>query len=210
MRAFAKPLLYILVSFFSLTTACHNQPSDAVTKLDQIRPKSIQKDKQTKMPKVLDTLSAFLKTYANDSASLRVASLLLDTNQNKHFLNRFSRQHFHLLCTDSTANNFSHQEWTFKDSSQAKEAFYNWIEQFETNAPFKIGSKDRFTNQNEIIVVANKTIIVVSSKNKISVGNYLKWLNGKYPLTYFNYVLLAQPRKSTAWYQFKNAKLSPQ
>ena len=33
MRALTKPLLYILVSFLTLTMACQDQPADAVTNL---------------------------------------------------------------------------------------------------------------------------------------------------------------------------------
>lgn len=199
---------YIIISLIGLA-ACHENKSNQITQLDQIRPKSEHKQKPQNLAPEIDTLSGFLKTYANDSASLKVATIQHDTTQTKHFLNRFSNKYFHLLCTDSLANDFSHQEWTFKDSSQAKEAFYNWLEQFKTKNPFKIGAKERFSNQNEIIVVANKTIIVVNSKNKISVGNYLKWLNGKYPTSYFSYVLIAQPRKNSAWFQYKNAQLRP-
>jgi len=129
MRALTKPLLYILVSFLSLITACQDQPADAVTNLDQIRPQSSQKNQKISTPKVQDTLLTFLKSYTNDSCQLKMASVGLDSSQQKHFLNRFSQKHFHVLCTDSLSQTFGHQEWAFKDcllvtSTQVFEPFF--------------------------------------------------------------------------------------
>ena len=207
MRALTKPLLYILVSFLSLTTACTDQQADNVTNLEQIRPKSSQKDQKISTSTELDTLSSFLKSYANDSCQLKMASVSLDSSQQKHFLNRFSKNHFHVLCTDSLAQTFGHQEWAFKDSNQANEAFFNWLDQLNSQQPFKIGSIEKVFKQYTLIVLADHQITAVQSTKKINYKNWLKYLSGRHQQANFKYVIFGQPRKNTKWYLYKNAQI---
>jgi hypothetical protein len=207
MRALTNPLFYILVSVLTGLFACQQQPDDSVQNLDQIRPKSHTQTKKTTTTKALDTLSSFLKTYANDSCSLKMAAVFLDSSQNKHFLNRFSKQHFHVLCQDSLKQLFGHQEWSFKDTNQAKEAFFNWLDQFKSKQPFKIGSTEKIFKDYTLIALAGNQIVQVSSPKKIKYEDWLRFWSGHYKNANFSYILWAQPKKNTKWYRFKNAQL---
>lgn len=207
MRALTNPLFYILVSVFTGLFACQQQPDDSVKNLDQIRPKSHTKTKKIVTTKELDTLNTFLKTYANDSCSLRMATVYLDSSLTKHFLNRFSQQHFHVICLDSLQQVYGHQEWSFKDTNQAKEAFFNWLDQFETHKEFKIGSTENLFHEYTLIVLAGKKIVQVNSPKKIKYNDWLRFWSGHYQNANFSYILWAQPKKKTKWYRYKNAQL---
>lgn len=207
MRALTNPLFYILVSVLTGLFACQQQPDDSVKNLDQIRPKSHTKTKKIVTTKEVDTLNTFLKTYANDSCSLRMATVFLDSSLTKHFLNRFSQQHFHVICLDSLQQVFGHQEWSFKDTNQAKEAFFNWLDQFETHKEFKIGSTENLFHEYTLIVLVGKKIVQVNSPKKIKYNDWLRFWSGHYQNANFSYILWAQPKKKTKWYRYKNAQL---
>lgn len=207
MRALTNPLFYILVSVLTGLFACQQQPDDSVKNLDQIRPKSHTKTKKIVTTKAVDTLNTFLKTYANDSCSLRMATVFLDSSRTKHFLNRFSQQHFHVICLDSLQQVFGHQEWSFKDTNQAKEAFFNWLDQFETHKEFKIGSTENLFHEYTLIVLEGKKIVQVNSPKKIKYNDWLRFWSGHYQNANFSYILWAQPKKKTKWYRYKNAQL---
>ena len=207
MRALTNPLFYILVSVLTGLFACQQQPDDSVKNLDQIRPKSHTKTKKIVTTKEVDTLNTFLKTYANDSCSLRMATVFLDSSLTKHFLNRFSQQHFHVICLDSLQQVFGYQEWSFKDTNQAKEAFFNWLDQFETHKEFKIGSTENLFHEYTLIVLAGKKIVQVNSPKKIKYNDWLRFWSGHYQNANFSYILWAQPKKKTKWYRYKNAQL---
>lgn len=207
MRALTNPLFYILVSVLTGLFACQQQPDDSVKNLDQIRPKSHTKTKKIVTTKEVDTLNTFLKTYANDSCSLRMATVFLDSSLTKHFLNRFSQQHFHVICLDSLQQVFGHQEWSFEDTNQAKEAFFNWLDQFETPKEFKIGSTENLFHEYTLIVLAGKKIVQVNSPKKIKYNDWLRFWSGHYQNANFSYILWAQPKKKTKWYRYKNAQL---
>lgn len=207
MRALTNPLFYILVSVLTGLFACQQQPDDSVKNLDQIRPKSHTKTKKIVTTKEVDTLNTFLKTYANDSCSLRMATVFLDSSRTKHFLNRFSQQHFHVICLDSLQQVFGHQEWSFKDTNQAKEAFFNWLDQFETHKEFKIGSTENLFHEYTLIVLVGKKIVQVNSPKKIKYNDWLRFWSGHYQNANFSYILWAQPKKKTKWYRYKNAQL---
>lgn len=207
MRALTNPLFYILVSVLTGLFACQQQPDNSVKNLDQIRPKSHTKTKKIVTTKEVDTLNTFLKTYANDSCSLRMATVYLDSSLTKHFLNRFSQQHFHVICLDSLQQVFGHQEWSFEDTNQAKEAFFNWLDQFETPKEFKIGSTENLFHEYTLIVLAGKKIVQVNSPKKIKYNDWLRFWSGHYQNANFSYILWAQPKKKTKWYRYKNAQL---
>jgi hypothetical protein len=207
MRALTKPLFYILVSFLSLITACQDQPADAVTNLDQIRPRSSQKETKLKTEIESDTLASFLKSYANDSCQLQMARVSIDSSQQKHFLNRFSRKHFHVISTDSLGQTFGHQEWAFKDSNQANEAFFNWLDQFKSKQPFKIGSNEKIFDHYTLLVLADQHIFALQSTKKIKYQVWLKYLSGHYQQNSFKYIIWGQARKNTKWYTYKNAQI---
>lgn len=207
MRALTNPLFYILVSVLTGLFACQQQPDNSVKNLDQIRPKSHTKTKKIVTTKEVDTLNTFLKTYANDSCSLRMATVFLDSSLTKHFLNRFSQQHFHVICLDSLQQVYGHQEWSFKDTNQAKEAFFNWLDQFETHKEFKIGSTENLFHEYTLIVLVGKKIVQVNSPKKIKYIDWLRFWSGHYQNANFSYILWAQPKKKTKWYRYKNAQL---
>lgn len=207
MRALTNLPFYILVCFSALLTACKEQAQNDIKHLDQIRPQSTSKQRSIDTSDEKDTLSIMLKTYANDSSRLHMAKIILDTTQRKHFLNRFSKQHFHLICTDSLLQNYQHQEWSFTDSSQAQEAFFNWLDQMESNKPFKIGASDRvFKNSTLIVLVSNK-IIQVSSLKHIKHMDWLRLFCENLNNAPFNYVILGKPNRNTKWYQYKHGQL---
>ena len=207
MRALTKPLFYILVSSLTCLFACQQQSNDQIKNLDQIRPKSQTQTKKTATTEDVDTLRSFLKTYANDSCSLQMAAVFLDSSQTKHFLNRFSKQHFHVLCQYSSNQLFGHQEWSFKDTNQAKEAFFNWLDQFESKQPYKIGSTEKIFKDYTLIALAGNRIVQVNSPKKIKYNDWLRFWSGHYINANFSYILWAQPKKNTKWYRYKNAQL---
>ena len=207
MRALTNPLFYFLVSILSCLVACNHEPENEVTNLDQIRPKAAATEKQVDTKNTADTLSDFLKTYANDSCQLKMAAVFIDSSQAKHFLNRFSKQHFHVVCRDSMNQIFGHQEWSFKDTNQAKEAFFNWIDQFESHQPFHIGSAEKIFNEYTLITLAANKIVQINSAKKINYQDWLRLLSSNFKNANFSYVIWAQPKKNTKWYRYKNAQL---
>ena len=209
MRALTNPLFYILVSISLALVSCKQQPDNQVKNLDQIRPHSAQKTKKVDTTNAIDTLDTFLKTYANDSCSLKMAEVNIDSSQEKHFLNRFSNKHFHVSCRDSSNQIFGHQEWSFKDSNQANEAFFNWLDQFDRQQPFKIGASNKLFQDYTLIVLAGNKIVKVNSVQKIAYKDWLQFLSGKFNSSYFKYVIWGQPKKQTKWYFYKNAQIQP-
>ncbi|MFM6946970.1 MAG: hypothetical protein ACKOWW_07505 [Flavobacteriales bacterium] len=209
MRALTNPLFYILVSISVSLISCKQQPDNQIKNLEQIRPQSAQKPTKVSTINAIDTLDTFLKTYANDSCSLKMAAVDIDSSQVKHFLNRFANKHFHVSCRDSSNQIFGHQEWSFKDSNQANEAFFNWLDQFDRQQPFKIGAANKLFQDYTLIVLAGKNIIKVNSSQKIAYKDWLRLLSGKFHNTYFKYIIWGQPKKLTKWYFYKKAQIQP-
>ena len=207
MRVLTNQLFYILVFVLAGLIACNDEPKNKVTNLDQIRPKASVTQKQISPKNTVDTLAVFLKTYANDSCQLKMSAIYQDSTQNKHFLNRFSMEHFHVICCDSAKKIYGHQEWSFKDSNQAKEAFFNWIDQFESQKPFKIGAKENIFKQYTLIVLSPKKIVQVSANHNFNFKEWLRLLSANFKNAPLNYVIWAQPKRNTKWYQYKNAQL---
>lgn len=209
MRALTKLLGYLLALTFLLFVACKNEAPKRTISLDEIRPKSPQKNSQKPEKSQTDTLQRLCNYYTNDSASLQISKISLDETNDKFFLDRFSLSRQRYLLTDSLGKFFQYKNWSFKDSSSCTEAFYNWLDQAGKNkASVALKSGPIWSSKHEIYLVCDQEIIQISSPQRILLKNWLKWYSGTAHFKSFKYIIYAQPKKKTLWLKYTNNKIT--
>lgn len=210
MRAFTKLSGYLLLVVNLQFLSCQTPDTAKRIDLDDIRPKAkeIAQNKSEKAQK--DTLGAFYKYYANDSAQLGIAQIAIDTSLQTHFLDRFSTAKKRLLLTDSTSHTFQYHSWSFSDSSSCVEAFYNWLDQAgRKQQSVLLGSGDVFHTAHGFYIIAENELLFLQSRQAISYQKWLKWFEGKTDTSPIIYTLRMKPKQKTKWFQYTNAKPSP-
>lgn len=208
MRALNKLLVYLFGLFSLVLFACGQESAKKTVSLDSIRPHSNSDKPQNDSPKAKDTLGPYLNYYANDSASMQIAKLSIDSLGAHKFLNRFTANIQRYLLQDSSQTSFQYCTWNFKDSSACLEAFYNWLDQAgknNTSIPLLKGSVHS-VNYN-LILVTEKQILFIGSKRAIDYKKWLRWYSGTPTGSDCRYILYAQPKKRTKWFKFENAQI---
>lgn len=209
MRALTKLLGYLLALTCVFFFACNDTASKKIISLDEIRPKSPQQKSQEPKKSAQDTLQRLLNFYANDSASLQIATIKRDDTNDKFFLDRFSLAKQRYQLTDSLQKNFQYKNWSFKDSNSCIEAFYNWLDQAGKNkASVALRTGNVWSSDHEIYVVAEREILKISSTQAIHLKKWLNWYSGTPEFTTFKYIMYAQPKQKTKWLQYTNNKLT--
>ena len=209
MRALTKLPGYLLVLTFLLLVACQNEAPKRTISLDEIRPKSPQKNSQKPKKSQTDTLQRLCNFYTNDSASLQISKINLDETNDKFFLDRFSFTRQRYLLTDSLGRIFQYKNWSFRDSSACTEAFYNWLDQAGKNkTSIAIKSGPIWSSSHEIYLVCEQEIIQISSPQRFVLKNWLKWYSGTAHFKPFKYIIYAQPKKKTLWLKYTNSKIT--
>jgi hypothetical protein len=120
------------------------------------------------LKKAKDTLGPFLNYYANDSATLQIAHLYIDSLDQHWFLDRFSANIHRFTLEDSSTISYQLRTWNFKDSSACLEAFYNWLDQAGKNnssVPLLKGSVP--SDNYNLMIVSEKQILYIASKRAI-------------------------------------------
>jgi hypothetical protein len=114
MRALTKLLVYLFGLFSIVLFACGQGGTKKPVSLDSILPHSNADKPQNDAKKAKDTLGPFLNFYANDSASLQIAELSIDSLGAHRFLNRFTANIQRYLLKDSSSTSFQVCTWYFK------------------------------------------------------------------------------------------------
>ncbi len=208
MRALNKLLVYLFGLFSLVVFACGQDDQKKAVSLDSIRPHSNANKTQNDSKKAKDTLGTFLNYYANDSASMQIALLSIDSPNEHRFLDRFTANIDRYLLQDSSSTLFHFCAWSFKDSSACLEAFYNWLDQAgknNTGVPLMKGSIPS-PNFN-LILVAEKQILFIGSKRAIDFKKWLRWYSGTTTGSDCKYILYSQPKKRTKWFKYQNAQI---
>ncbi len=208
MRALNKLLVYLFGLFSLVVFACGQDDQKKAVSLDSIRPHSNANKTQNDSKKAKDTLGTFLNYYANDSASMQIALLSIDSPNEHRFLDRFTANIDRYLLQDSSSTLFHFCAWSFKDSSACLEAFYNWLDQAgknNTGVPLMKGSIPS-PNFN-LILVAEKQILFIASKRPIDLKKWLLWYSGTTLTADCRYVMYTRPKKRTKWFKYQNAQI---
>jgi hypothetical protein len=209
MRLYTKLPVYLFGLFILVGMSCNrHREKDAVT-LDSIRPHSKQKKDQNNSSKQPDTLSKYVNYYANDSAALQIASLMLDSSNGLHFMDRFSTNRRKWILQDSNEVVFHYKQWLFKDSSACLEAFYNWLDQAGwQKESVKLLEGSIFGARHQLIIVADKELLFIEAPRHINFNKWLLWYRGTDPDKRILYALYSQPKKRTKWFKYTNNKMT--
>jgi hypothetical protein len=208
MRALTKLLVYLFGLFSIVLFACGQEGTKKPVSLDSIRPHSNADKPQNDAKKAKDTLGPFLNFYANDSASLQIAELSIDSLGAHRFLNRFTANIQRYLLKDSSSTSFQVCTWYFKDSSACLEAFYNWLDQAEkNNASIPLLKGSISSVDHNLMIIAEKQILFIGSERTIDYKKWLLWYSGTTTRPDCRYVLYSQPKKRTKWFKFENAQI---
>lgn len=101
-------------------------------------------------------------------------------NEKKMFPERFSPKWTNKLIFLSGSDSLFFNQWSFKDSVQTKNAFYNWIDCFgEKCKSIRLGEETKFQPDNFIMLINDTSINYITSPSRINEKLWLKYFESQ-------------------------------
>jgi hypothetical protein len=98
-------------------------------------------------------------------------------------------------------------QWSFKDSTQTKNAFYNWLDCFgEKCKSIKFGETINFQNDNFLLFVNDTLITYITSAERIEEEAWLNYFKQKNGLEDWKIFLQQGTRAKAKWFAVEKGK----
>jgi hypothetical protein len=198
--------ILLLVSFHS----CNGNKEEDTIKLEDIRPKAENKEDKASET-TIDSTIMIIKTYKSDSFDLKVSRL--EFMKATTFLSRFPNKENGLrnLIGEDTTKVFNHEYYIYKDSTQMKNAFFNWLDCNGTECiSIKLYDECKIDAINNLMVVCtNNSIDIIRSLKTIKPEDWISFVRFSRKSKDIKYIIYQKKNQKAKWLDFKDFKLVP-
>ena len=159
-------VIFLALLFFSVS--CEEKKEDVIDFTDVMQESERYKENDETVPEInLEEDSTFLFQEIFVDNGIPVNQLSIITQ--RMFPERFgilSSNKFELIQENDTSRYFN---WSFKDSVQTMNAFYNWMDHFgEKGKSIRVGEEKGLQVNPLIIFVGDTNLIFIEAKSKIN------------------------------------------
>ena len=187
-------------SFFFILLSCSSNNDQQAIDGNLLMPKETKEKKSSlkSEKKVFLDTSKYLLCLNSDSINLK--GIIISYSRNKEFIDRFAiDSSLQINIKVNPGNSIIHEIHFFRDSVQAKNAFFNWL---DVEKGSFVGGKTSLGKSNQLVVLTERHFQLFKSKRKLSDEQIRKlstYYSEKDQLIYF----LMSNKKETVWYSVK-------
>ena len=199
------------ICYFSLALsilflmACSSKGDEKPKKFDPSKKKS--SEKKVVVVAVPDSLLFWKERYQSDSVKIKFDSVF--PSFTRHFMDRFNAKSFIKNKLYVENDSIIHYRWSFKDSTTAKNALYNWLDCFGNKcSSIKMYESFKSEKQNSLIFINQKSISFISSKNSLSKDLWMNFEKSVFSKDSMQLLIVQQPGKNALWYRFQKNKFN--
>lgn len=198
-------ILYTLLFFF-LLTACTSKENNGLKNMDDITPKSSSTKKQT-LP-IVTSKDSSLISYFSSFETWKIDSV--NELESKFIPDRFSPIKSKKLIIYSSSDSTHFLTWKYKDSVDAKRAFYNFLDCIEKPCkPIQLFEEKKISSTNMLVLKDDKTLIYLKSTNKLNLKEWLVFFNLNKTSNGFDMIIEQVKNSKTKWYSSTKEKYKP-
>lgn len=198
--------LAILIFSVLLFVSCKQKPKEEVLDMNEIIPHSDRyQNGDLKHLENADTIDfGFDLKFAEE---VGIAVLGTCDFEGKLFPDRFTPLNSIKLNLIRESDTVIYCNWTYKDSTQTKNAFYNWIDCFGPKCKsIKLGQNVNFQKDNFILLVGDTSLIYFSAREKLDPDDWLNYFILKYDLDDWKFMITQRTRGKAIWKSITNGK----
>ena len=201
-----KQLSFFTIAFaLQLLISCKSNDSEKTKEFDPSKKKS--SEKKVVVVAVPDSLLFWKERYQSDSVKIKFDSVF--PSFTRHFMDRFNAKSFIKNKLYIENDSIIHYRWSFKDSTTAKNALYNWLDCFGNNcSSIKMYESFKSEKQNTLIFINQKSISLISSKNSLSKDLWMNFEKSVFSKDSMQLLIVQQPGKNALWYRFQKNKFN--
>ncbi|MCE2711332.1 MAG: hypothetical protein LW688_02195 [Cryomorphaceae bacterium] len=184
----------------TLLFSCARENKEKVLNMSDLTPQAKRDTSEFKKEKDTSHFSLFNLPLA-DSCGIR----LQEYNELKDpmFPDRFMPKSKLKLTLVARDESLLMGQWTYSDSLKTMNAFFNWLDCFGTECTsFKYGEEVNIQKDAMILFINDTSITYFSSKSKLELNNWQRYLEKFYGIDQWDVVIWQQPRKKGVWMKY--------
>ena len=203
---FMKQVRFFTITFvLHLLMACTSNVSEKTKEFDPSK-KTIS-EKKVDVVAVPDSLLFWKERYQSDSVKIKFDSIF--PSFTRHFMDRFNAKSFIKNKLYIENDSIIHYRWSFKDSTTAKNALYNWLDCFGNKCnSIKMYESFKSEKQNSLIFINQKSISYISSKHGLTKELWMNFEKSTFSKDSMQLLIVQQPGKNALWYRFQKNKFN--
>jgi hypothetical protein len=187
-----------------LFAACGEKKKEVLRDMKELTPKSERDYTQQKIEKV-DTIYFGFNSFIANELGLNVSGIKF--NEAAMFPDRFEPKSTKKLILMQEADSTLFCQWSFKDSTQVKNAFYNWLDCFgEKCKSIKFGETINFQKDNFVILVNDSCLTYITSIKKIQQDFWLQFFDKTEATKNWKIVIYQSSRSKATWFKVVDGK----
>lgn len=198
-------------SYFSLVLsilflmACSSKGEEKPKKFDPS--KKTNSDHKVEIVAGPDSLLFWKERYQSDSVKIKFDSIF--PSFTRHFMDRFNAKSFIKNKLYVENDSIIHYRWSFKDSTTAKNALYNWLDCFGNKCnPIKMYESFKSEKQHSLIFINQKSISYISSNHNLSKDLWMNFEKSVFSKDSMQLLIVQQSGKNALWYRFQKNKFN--
>lgn len=154
-----------------------------------------------------DSLLFWKQRYLSDSVKIKFDSI--SPSFARHFIDRFNAKTFIKNKLYYENDSITHYRWSFKDSTDKKNAFYNWLDCFGKECkPVKLYETFKSERQNALIFINQKSISYIAGRQILSKDLWMNFEKTAFAKDSLHLLIVQQPGKNAVWYRYQKNKFN--
>jgi hypothetical protein len=197
----------VFTGIIFLFAACGEKKKEVLRDMKDIAPKSEHDYTQQRNEKV-DTIDFGFNSGAANELGLNLSGIKF--NKAPIFPDRFLPKSTKKLILMQEVDSTLFCQWSFKDSTQTKNAFYNWLDCFgEKCKSIKFGETINFQKDNFVILVNDTSLTYITSVKKIQQDDWLQFFEKTEAIKNWKTVIYQSSRSKATWFKVVDGKKEP-
>ena len=190
-----------------LFAACGEKKKEVLRDMKDLTPKS-ERDYTQQRNEKLDTIDFGFNSGVANELGLNLSGIKF--NKAPMFPDRFLPKSTKKLILMQEVDSTLFCQWSFKDSTQTKNAFYNWVDCFgEKCKSIKFGETINFQKDNFVILVNDTSLTYITSVKKIQQDDWLQFFEKTEAIKNWKTVIYQSSRSKATWFKVVDGKKEP-
>ena len=197
----------VFAGIIFLLAACGEKKKEVLRDMKDIAPKS-ERDYTQQRNEKLDTIDFGFNSGVANELGLNLSGIKF--NKAPIFPDRFLPKSTKKLILMQEVDSTLFCQWSFKDSTETKNAFYNWLDCFDEKCKsIKFGQTINFQKNNFVILVNDTSLTYISSIKKIQQEDWLKFFEKTEEIKNWKIVIHQNSKSKATWFRVVDGKKEP-
>lgn len=194
------------ILFVHLIFSCTEKPNKKILNINEInKPVEIKQTKELKT-EIVDTMQPIFELYNQKFVDLKLTQIIADTEAT--FIARFPHKKITNLVLQSSTAKIKHLEIHYADSSDMKNAFFNFLDCFGDGCRnISVNEKVNLKKDFFMLISTETSIHIIEANKNQNPNNWIYLINLISKSRPIKTLIIQNKNKVANWYKYEDNKL---